>query len=912
MPYQVATTTQSAAEGLKWTTDGCVVLGDPEWQDITFLSQFVYKGGEIGILPRIYHPEMYMTLKISNIENPEDKSLKGYAQLTVQILEKEIFIGSLEVPALVVDQTYDIKVDIYRTNYRIYLNGTVIFDTEYAGMAKGQTGLYATANNLCTSAEVQSLFPDGWTSNVASVSGAIADIQEFANEDKYIYVMSPNGTEVYIEQTLPVTASTAHTLSIDCQGVGKVKIIEVNGTAKTYTQDINQPEWGRVYFTQTTGAGTTSVKVRICATNSSIKANKVQLEAKGFSTPYIENSSTTSKATRQRSVITYPSKGNINGPMGSISMFVKPAATYTGTAFKPMLFEYGQTMSALRVYYDGASSKFTFKYGTQATTLAGNFDKDQWYHVVAMWSNGRISIAVNNVIQHTNGEFTFTDRSEVVRIGHTYDNATYQTFYGVIDETIVYAEYLRDEDIRAIYESPEPILDKTSMLMRATFNFAIGNFNKSWVEMTLAPKYGSPVIVEKASGKPMQKVSFFDWESGEYRTWNEEEVIYDKMFDYVVVSYSNLDTESFKIVIRDQDGNTVGDPYKVEGNRVFLTLNDEQKIGLHNHRLYVMYQVEDSYTVDFNIGVPDSFRVNIGKHSGEPVHVTYEGNDFQDYKLATMIEMNPLLNPNHEGFLYITRNIEKVTAFRVRVTPEDLPADGVSEALLVVEPLDANGNFISHAKLIIEAGHGKIVPNFDRGSVLAKERAGRYMYRYRANLIHQSEVGRLEIEDVINIIDEQTGLGVQVPITLTTVQIITHVIDEDDTAESIALAHGSTIEDVMTANGITKRADLDTYIKTHIGGGIKIPLNYLGSILRKTHHGADEEVYEDYAIFIYNLFMKYMGQTENEIGGGLLELLDVDNDGKIDMGEIDWLNQNMYTKVLIDKYEEIQEYFISN
>lgn len=43
-----------------------------------------------------------------------------------------------------------------------------------------------------------------------------------------------------------------------------------------------------------------------------------------------------------------------------------------------------------------------------------------------------------------------------------------------------------------------------------------------------------------------------------------------------------------------------------------------------------------------------------------------------------MIDMNPIQNQNHEGFLYITNTINKTDSFRITATPDRLHADGAS------------------------------------------------------------------------------------------------------------------------------------------------------------------------------------------------------------------------------------------
>lgn len=286
-----------------------------------------------------------------------------------------------------------------------------------------------------------------------------------------------------------------------------------------------------------------------------------------------------------------------------------------------------------------------------------------------------------------------------------------------------------------------------------------------------------------------------------------------------------------------------------------MTLSDEQKKDIRGQTLYVTYQPENSYTVDFNINQPDSFRVSIGKHDGQAIAVDYEGNRFSNEKLATMVELNPLLNPNHQGFMYIVQSAQGVSTFRASVSPQDLPADGVSEAIVVIEPLDSNGNFVSHARLEVTAGEGIITPNHDAGSLAIRETAGRHIYRYRAPRIFFSDRNQPEIPDMINVIDSVSKMGVQVPITLTLFDSYTN----SDQAPSV--------EEVDWA---------------------KICQFILGEI------------------------NAYYRKTVDQVPAGLGILIDLNDDGKIDVADLGCISKFKYTKFLFNRYVAIKDWYRIN
>lgn len=927
--YITATTHMDASNQLLvFDSEGYYVVGDDKWQDITFITTLIYNGGSIGIAPRIYDTNMFMFLSVHNEDINDTGTEKiGLATLNTQVTYQTFNIGQAKIAPLVVGNEYVFRTEIRGTNYRFYINDGLVLNIEYPGMSRGKVGVYSTAGNSCKNIEVLSSFAEGWTSNVGSINGAIVDIQELENEDKYLYLSNPNSEALYVEQKLTVSPNKQHTLSFNANGAGTIKIIELDGTEqKTFNYILPETGgWQRIAFTEKLSSSCTRVAIQFVTTEQVLMVNDVQLEDKKFATGYIHNESVTEAATRGNSIITYPAKDNIKKDTGSLVIWFNPSITYSpSTEFKPVLFEYG-TNSPLRLSYE--SGEIVFTYGAKSISYGTTLEKDTWYNVVLTWKSDRLQMYLNNVKTEFNGMLSQPDDSKLIRIGHSVDTAK-NLFSGAIDETIILSSVLTEKDVEQILTSIEPIVDSSAMIMRATFNYAIGNFNKSIIEATLAPDYGSPVIVEKADGTGMRKVSFFDMYTGEYRTFNEELAYFDKALGYLELSYhdNEIDQETFKINVENIDGITYGSPYSLIGRKLHLSLTDEEKELLDGQYLYVTYQLEDSFTVDFNIGVPDSFRITLGKHDGQPVKVVYEGNGFTDERLLTMVEMNPLLNPNHEGFLYITRNDEKVTSFRVRATPDDLPANGGSESLIVVEPLDTNGNYISHCRLDVSCERGSIVPAYDEESIKLRDRAGRFLYRYRSPILSVKDINGYETTDYINILDRETGIGVQIPMTLSALSEKSHALVAGDTIEKLAEHYGSTISDIAYTEDMLAKvkakygtsavknaktedqviANARRYILATAGSStktnIQIPINYSSKELEKN---ATAILHDKMIAYLANMLLDYMNQPAKNLPAGLGALLDFNQDGIISVQEMVWLQENRLTTVLQAKYAAV-------
>lgn len=919
------TTVDSVNHKLVFDTEGYYVVGDDQWQDITFATTLTYSGGNIGIAPRIYASNLFLYMTLRNEATDELGTDKmGLASFDAQMGYDTFNLGQVTLPPLTEGQSYTLSAEMKGTNYRISLDGTVIFNIEYPGLIRGQVGVYATAGNSCTSIQVDSLYAEAWEDNAASVPGAIVGVRELDDENKYLYLSNPIAGTLYARQRRTVLGGRQHALSFDYQGAGQARITEKNGAApQGFTFVLpEKAEWGRESFVELLSADCTSVDIMFVANAQTLMVNAVQFEEKDYATGYIHNDSVTDTKVRERSIITYPARDNLRPDVGSLAMWFNPSIAYdASTNLNPVLFEYG-TNSPLRLHYEGGA--LVFEYGTASVSLPADLLAGVWQYAVATWSRGRIQLYFGDVVAEQTGYFGGPDSGKLIHIGHSASGAG-TLFYGAIDETIVLSSVLTKQEVATAASSIEPIATNNTMVMRATFNYAIGNFNKSIIEATLVPDYGSPVLVEKADGTAMRKVSFFDFYTGEYRTFNEEVVLYDRRNDYVTISYhdNDVDQTSFKLKIEDAAGVQFGMPYEMDGFKVRMELTEAEKKTLDGQYLYVSYQLEDSYTVDFNIGVPDSFRVTLGKHDGQGVKVTYEGNGFTDKKLLTMVELNPLLSPNHQGFLYVTRNDEPVTAFRIQATPGDLPANGGSEALVVVEPLDANGNYVSHCRLDVTADLGTIVAAYDEDSVKLRDRAGRFLYRYRSPILSIETAGAMEVQDAVNAIDRETGVGVQIPITLTCLLERVHEKEAGETLEKVAERHGSTAEDIaytedmmdrvrvkygtdLSGDGVTSdrviAAARRFVLEAAVGTPIQVPINYSSKQLEQNSTAIE---HDKMIAYLMDVLTDHLNQPAVNLPAGLGALLDFNGDGMVDTLEMVWLQNNRLTTALQDKYKEV-------
>ena len=265
------------------------------------------------------------------------------------------------------------------------------------------------------------------------------------------------------------------------------------------------------------------------------------------------------------------------------------------------------------------------------------------------------------------------------------------------------------------------------------------------IESTFAPQDGSPILVSDPSG-PFRRHFFFDLESGAYTETNTETFVY-RGETTLYLAYDGLDPQfRTQILLR---GEAIGEPLNVSGNAVLLTSTPEQRKSWYGEEISVTYRLARSYSVEYNEDTAlDSFRLVLPNHENQPVTITQEGNRFSNQRLAREIELNPIVNPRHTGFLYLSKEEQRTESFRLSLSSEYLIANGVDSADFIVELLDSEGNEVLAPYLDVflmdengqqAAGIGSLAPVMNRDTLKARQAAGRCYFRYQAPLIRKSD-----------------------------------------------------------------------------------------------------------------------------------------------------------------------------
>lgn len=596
----------------------------------------------------------------------------------------------------------------------------------YTHIMKGGVGIEAEAGTTITNIEVVEMLPG------------------FEYEGKG--VAYAEGGEVTLSggrkmgKTLTLTGM--HTLTAEYEGTG---FLQIGGTMKPIE-----------------GKGITSLSVECLGEtefwvgsneDSELRVEGIQVESGEYGNIILGTGETL-----EQSELSFPTKNNLY-ESGSILLSLELATTSKVEVFRcaDMVVE----LNGGRAYFraGGQIASTGIVEGRDVIVLA-SYD-ESGLEVTLTTENGEST-------GRFDGEVTVTLAPEMWLSSESFP------LVGAFKEIVLWKRRL---DTSTLSVTTEPM----ARSFQSDFNDTISSKEKSFVEGTLAPVDGSPLLVEDEEGA-LNRVNFFDFETAEYRTYNEEYIVYDGVSDFVVVSYDGLDEENFKVQVYDGDV-LIGEAKGVSGRKIDLELTDEEKRRLLGKELMVRYQVERSYVVDYQRAALDSYRIYLTKHQGLELSVTQEGDRNGRFRLSKEVELNPMQNIQSEGFLYVSDKEQVVKGLRVFVTPTALVADGSSTATVVVEPIDDEGNEVVGASLLLRTDRGVIEPIVSERQAKARVTGGRYMYLYHAPYYKDGGDGRSRYAD-IEVLDRKSGIGqkVRLPLKPTSRELrAAEVIVEEDT-----------------------------------------------------------------------------------------------------------------------------------
>lgn len=488
---------------------------------------------------------------------------------------------------------------------------------------------------------------------------------------------------------------------------------------------------------------------------------KIQLEKGIEKTSYIENENTIKEV--GQSVFKVPMKNNIDRNSGTLVYNFIPKKSQTSF----YLFKIGDFILRYNDKKFILSSKNEAIPDNQIYVPYEKFDKE----ITIIWT----WIKNNHKLIVYSNKNALSATSETGKMNGSFENMDFA--YKNINESIIkfvsiysldfYYNKTTSEEFRMFAEN-----NSASKMFGIDLKNEINFFKKPYLESSLAPLDGSPILLENNEGA-MRRQFFFDDDTGKYRDYNVEYFEYLGQ-DVLSLAYDMLD-ETFNIQVNLKNGEIFGAPYKIIENQVFLTLSEEEKEENIGKELLVTYRLKNSYNVEFNEkAANDSYIINLDNPNGESIKVTQEGDRFNTVKLAKEIELNPILNPRHEGFLYITKNSQETKGFRINTSSDMVTANNMDSADIMVEAIDEHGNEVLSPYIDIyiinEFGKestelGTIIPITNYETLKARSTSGRLYFKYYSPFLSKKELNR-EKRIYIVVYDRKNKIGSQTSLIL--------------------------------------------------------------------------------------------------------------------------------------------------
>lgn len=204
--------------------------------------------------------------------------------------------------------------------------------------------------------------------------------------------------------------------------------------------------------------------------------------------------------------------------------------------------------------------------------------------------------------------------------------------------------------------------------------------------LTPRPRQGSPIIIDNGNGIYYRKVNFLD-QDGKL-TLRNEEALYGNGNKRYYLKYENINRNTLRVFVNGQERVD----FTWSQSNSFIEFNQE----LHEEDLIeASYILHNSFYVDMNHDMQaDTAAIYFSNTDNlRSASIVYEGHFTSPFYRATQLLTNPLLNHNHQGFIYLTDQLDKkVKSVKINVSPDRIGTKGYEEVTLTAQIRDRHGN----------------------------------------------------------------------------------------------------------------------------------------------------------------------------------------------------------------------------
>jgi hypothetical protein len=329
----------------------------------------------------------------------------------------------------------------------------------------------------------------------------------------------------------------------------------------------------------------------------------------------------------------------------------------------------------------------------------------------------------------------------------------------VIDEMSVACN---DSTIQFMYDK-----DGTSKLMARTTAARTSFLNGKYLSISIPegqgyldpiPVAGRPVILWKEDYGYLQQVTFID-KNNKTCLDNTEYWISDGR-NVIVLGYKNIDTQTLRVTMyKDKDALEADEDGELwEWEAVIDNFIYFIDIIPRGTAFKVEYRILDSFVVDYNEYSSINkatvlVHLRQGYYDFTSMCAYYEVKQADAWYHARRIEINPLYNPAHQGFLFLRDYENKPKSIELWRSPEKILADGKETRYFFVRALDDIGNPVGNVGIAINALHGKLWTRFNITNIY-----GIICVKYTAPLEEAMDIDTNDWDELITITIPDTDI----------------------------------------------------------------------------------------------------------------------------------------------------------
>lgn len=266
---------------------------------------------------------------------------------------------------------------------------------------------------------------------------------------------------------------------------------------------------------------------------------------------------------------------------------------------------------------------------------------------------------------------------------------------------IIFNQQLSSEEISLYSATDFPFYNQDNISFKSALVDSIVDY-KNFIATTPLPKQNAPITVEN-DGITCIEVAFI--ENDELQNYTIFNTIYGVNNNKkIYIPCEELDTEFDTKIIYDDVPITIK---SIEKNIISLDITDEEEKELIGKTLNITYQPANNFFVDYT--EYNSTVISLSSQPKNNVSIVYETSE-DPYYLVQKLDLNPIVNPNNKGFIYVSNMIRPPDSFEVNISPQQINIDPSDYAVVVVDVVDVTGNPTSAYDLYVDAQYGKITP----------------------------------------------------------------------------------------------------------------------------------------------------------------------------------------------------------